>query len=149
MDLNTLLAFPIGFSTSQDDPKWLPIATEASEGYDIHHCGRSAGAIVTLAPREESMVGTGLFVTKSFPKHLAMLVLPRSSTGKRSISVPNSSGLVDRGYVGREIKLMLRNDGAEPQVIEHGERLAQLLFVLCAHPFIRQTPALPEDSAGR
>jgi dUTP diphosphatase len=160
MELDRLLNFRLGFSTHGDDDRWLPAAAEESEGYDIRCClatgaGAGAGAAdappdaLTLGPGEEATVGTGLFVTRTFPKHVAMLVLPRSSTGKRSLTIRNSPGLVDRAYVGREIKLMLRNDGREAQVVAHGERLAQLVFMVCAHPTVERTPPLDPADTGR
>ena len=156
MTLDSLIQFDLGFSTRDDDDRWLPVAADESEGYDVRAClatGLAAGgtppASITLAPGDETTVGTGLFVTQTFPKHVAMLVLPRSSTGKRSLTIRNSPGLVDRAYVGREIMLMLRNDGRTAVVVEHGERIAQLLFVLCAHPVMRRTAPLAAGDAGR
>ncbi len=156
MSLDELLRFDLGFSTHDDDDQWLPSAADESEGYDVRCClatgPSSAGpapASLTLGPGEEATVGTGLYVTRTFPKHVAMLVLPRSSTGKRSITIRNSPGLVDRAYVGREIKLMLRNDGRDSQTVAHGERLAQLVFVLCAHPSGSRTAPLDAAEAGR
>lgn len=156
MMLESLLQFDLGFSTRDDDDRWLPVAADESEGYDVRCClatGPSASGpppeSLTLQPGDEVTVGTGLFVTRTFPKHVAMLVLPRSSTGKRSLTIRNSPGLVDRAYVGREIMLMLRNDGQAPVVLAHGERIAQLLLVLCAHPVIRRTAPLATDEAGR
>ncbi|HET7631182.1 MAG TPA: hypothetical protein VFK16_02575 [Gemmatimonadaceae bacterium] len=154
MDLSQLTDFTLGFSTRDDEDRWLPAAAEDSEGYDVRCCLGVDDAGVTpetieLAPGDEATVGTGLFVTRTFPRHVAMLVLPRSSTGKRSLTLRNSPGLVDRAYVGREIKLMLRNDGRERQVVSHGERIAQLLFVLCAHPAVARTEPLDEAKAGR
>ena len=156
MTLDSLIQFDLGFSTQDGDDRWLPAAAEESEGYDVRCCLATGAAAdgappesITLQPGDEATVGTGLYVTRTFPKHVAMLVLPRSSTGKRSLTIRNSPGLVDRAYVGREIKLMLRNDGREALVVSHGERIAQLLFVLCAHPAVVRTPALDADHAGR
>ncbi len=156
MPLEDLLRFDLGFSTQDDDDRWLPSAADESEGYDVRCClatgPSSAGAppaSLTLHPGDEATVGTGLHVTRTFPKHVAMFVLPRSSTGKRSITIRNSPGLVDRAYVGREIKLMLRNDGREPQTVAHGERLAQLVFVLCAHPAVSRTAPIDAGDTGR
>ncbi len=154
MELDRLTRFEIGFSTYGNDDQWLPVAAEESEGYDVRCCLATGGAApppesITLRPGEEATVGTGLYVTRTFPKHVAMLVLPRSSTGKRSLTIRNSPGLVDRAYVGREIKLMLRNDGREPQTVTHGERLAQLVFVLCAHPGIVRTEPIESADRGR
>ena len=154
MELTDLLDFDLAFSTHADEDRWLPTAAESSEGYDIR-CRLDAGAAggdplpLVLAPGEEATVGTGLFMTRPFPRHVAMLVLPRSSTGKRSITLRNSPGLVDRAYLGREIRLMLRNDGAAEQRLEHGERVAQLVFVLCAHPSISRTAPLDPSAIGR
>lgn len=151
MELDRLMQFELGFSTYGNDDRWLPTAAEESEGYDVRCCLATGDApppeSITLRPGGEATVGTGLYVTRTFPKHVAMLVLPRSSTGKRSLTIRNSPGLVDRAYVGREIKLMLRNDGREPQTVTHGERLAQLLFVLCAHPAMVRTD--PVETADR
>lgn len=154
MTLSDLTQFDLGFSTQDDDDRWLPVAADDSEGYDVRCC-LSAGdrgerpESMTLEPGDEATVGTGLYVTQTFPKHVAMLVLPRSSTGKRNLTIRNSPGLVDRAYVGREIRLMLRNDGRDAQVVTHGERIAQLVFTLCAHPRILRTPALGKAEAGR
>ncbi len=156
MTLDSLIQFDLGFSTRDDDDQWLPTAADESEGYDVRCCLATGPAVsapppesVTLQPGDETTVGSGLFVTRTFPKHVAMLVLPRSSTGKRSLTIRNSPGLVDRAYVGREIKLMLRNDGRVPIVVAHGERIAQLLFVLCAHPVMMRTAPLDADGSGR
>ena len=156
MTLDALIQFDLGFSTHDDDDQWLPAAADESEGYDVRCCLATGPAAssprpesLTLAPGDEATVGTGLFVTRTFPKHVAMLVLPRSSTGKRSLTIRNSPGLVDRAYVGREIMLMLRNDGRAPVVVAHGERIAQLLFVLCAHPVMVRTAPLHAGDAGR
>ncbi|HVB32303.1 MAG TPA: hypothetical protein VNE60_12305 [Gemmatimonadaceae bacterium] len=156
MDLDRLFQFDLGFATQDDDDRWLPTPAEESEGYDVRCCLATTPPApggppesLTLEPGGEVTVGTGLYVTRTFPKHVAMLVLPRSSTGKRSITLRNAPGLVDRAYVGREIKLMLRNDGREAQSIAHGERLAQLLFVLCAHPSVARTAPLDASEAGR
>ena len=156
MTLDALLQFDLGFSTHDDDDRWLPTAAEESEGYDVRcrlaTADEAAGGTppsITLEPGDEITVGTGLCVTRTFPKHIAMFVLPRSSTGKRSLTIRNSPGLVDRAYVGREIKLMLRNDGRGPLVVEHGERIAQLVFVLCAHPVIGRTAPLEAGESGR
>ncbi|MGH7670906.1 MAG: dUTP diphosphatase [Gemmatimonadaceae bacterium] len=156
MMLDSLLQFDLGFSTRDDDDRWLPAAAEESEGYDVRCClatGPSSSnplpESLTLAPGDEATVGTGLFVTRTFPRHVAMLVLPRSSTGKRSLTIRNSPGLVDRAYVGREIMLMLRNDGQAPMDVAHGERIAQLLFVLCAHPVMQRTAPLEPGETGR
>lgn len=152
--LDDLVQFDLGFSTQDNEDRWLPVAAEDSEGYDVRCClpadaGGGRPESIALAPGDETTVGTGLYVTRTFPRHVAMLVLPRSSTGKRSLTIRNSPGLVDRAYVGREIKLMLRNDGREPQVVTHGERIAQLVFVLCAHPRVVRTSPLDAAEAGR
>jgi dUTP diphosphatase len=156
MTLDALLQFDLGFSTHDDDDRWLPAAAEESEGYDVRCRLATAptpadaeAPTITLQPGDEVTVGTGLSVTRTFPKHIAMLVLPRSSTGKRSLTIRNSPGLVDRAYVGREIMLMLRNDGRAPVAVTHGERIAQLLFVVCAHPMVGRTAPLSTGESGR
>ena len=73
-------------------------------------------------------VGTGIAVNmKEAP--MMGLIAARSSLGhKKGIVLSNSVGIIDAGYQG-EITLTLVNRGFDQQVIKHGERVAQLIFL--------------------
>ena len=45
---------------------------------------------------------------------------------KTTLIIPNSPGTIDSDYRG-EIKVILHNIGNEPQEVEHGMRVAQLV----------------------
>lgn len=66
------------------------------------------------------------------PAHLALLILPRSSTfRKKSLIFPHSIGLIDADYCGEadEIMIQVFNFSDTPITIERGEKIAQGLFV--------------------
>ena len=96
--------------------------TKASAGMDIR---ANLEEIVTLKPLERKLIPTGLFI--ELPEGYEAQIRPRSGLAiKKGISVLNSPGTIDADYRG-EILVALYNQGTEPQSIEHGERIAQML----------------------
>jgi dUTP pyrophosphatase len=92
-------------------------------GLDLH-----ASEAAHIGPGERWQVGTGVAV--EIPEGHAGLVLPRSGMARRhGISVVNSPGLIDSGYRGEIMVLLLNNDPAEVFRIEPGDRIAQLVVV--------------------
>ena len=87
---------------------------------------------ITLNPMERGLVKTGLFM--ELPAGFEAQVRPRSGLAlKKGITVLNSPGTIDADYRG-EVCVILVNLGAEPFVVERGERIAQL--VLARHEVI-------------
>jgi dUTP pyrophosphatase len=111
-------------------------------GFDLH-----AAESARVDPGERASVGTGLAL--AIPEGLAGLVLPRSGLALRhGITTLNAPGLIDPGYRG-EVGVILHNAGAEPYVVEPGDRIAQLLLVPCATPATRMVDALREGGDDR
>ena len=82
---------------------------------------------VTLQPGERAIVPTGFAI--GLPEGFAALVVPRSGlAAKHGITVVNGPGLIDSGYRG-ELMVILLNTGSEPFAIERGDRIAQLLVL--------------------
>lgn len=80
---------------------------------------------VTLNPGERKLIPTGLFI--ELPEDCEAQIRPRSGLAfKHGITVLNSPGTIDPDYRG-EIKVLLVNLSNEPFVIEHGERIAQMV----------------------
>lgn len=104
-------------------PNPLPAyATSGSSGMDIR---AHLPAPQTLAPLERTLVPTGLFV--ELPDGYEMQVRPRSGLAiKQGITCLNTPGTIDADYRG-EIKIILINLSADPQVIHPGDRIAQLV----------------------
>jgi dUTP pyrophosphatase len=120
----------------------LPVyAREGDAGLDL-----AAAAPVTLEPGSRELVSTGLRV--AIPAGYAGLVMPRSGLALRSgVTVLNAPGLIDSGYRG-EIGVLLVNHGAQPVVIQRGERIAQLVIQPVARAQLVEVRELPESLRG-
>lgn len=97
-------------------------ATKGSSGMDI----RAALDIpVTLKPLQRTLVPTGLFV--EIPPGYEIQIRPRSGLAiKQGITCLNTPGTIDSDYRG-EIKIILINLSSEEQLIDHGDRIAQMI----------------------
>lgn len=79
-----------------------------------------------LAPGGRAAVPTGLAV--AVPAGFAGLVVPRSGLARRhGVTVANAPGLIDAGYRG-ELIVLLVNLGDAPHRVEPGDRVAQLVI---------------------
>ena len=98
-------------------------ATPGSSGMDLR---ANLSASLTIAPLERMMVPTGLFL--EIPNGYEAQVRPRSGLAiKQGLTCLNSPGTIDADYRG-ELKLILINLSGQAQVIEHGDRIAQMVF---------------------
>lgn len=111
----------------------LPVrATATSAGYDVHYTPKPLwiggdNPLATINPGEVVALGTSLAF--EMPSDVAMLVLPRSGlASRRKLRPANTPGLVDSDYRG-ELIVMMENFGDEMQVIQPGDRIAQLVFI--------------------
>jgi dUTP pyrophosphatase len=101
---------------------------------------------VALEPGARALVPTGIAV--AIPVGYAGLVTPRSGLAVRhGLTVLNGPGLVDSGYRG-ELKVTLVNLGAEPAVLERGDRIAQLVIVPVETQELTPVTELPESARG-
>jgi dUTP pyrophosphatase len=74
---------------------------------------------------ERQMIPTGLFI--ELPQGFEVQVRPRSGLAiKQGLTCLNTPGTIDSDYRG-EIKILLINLSGELQVIQHGDRIAQLV----------------------
>ena len=81
---------------------------------------------ITLKPLERALIPTGIYL--DIPEGYEIQVRPRSGLAlKRGLTVLNTPGSVDSNYTG-EIGVILVNLSNEEQIIEPGERIAQLVF---------------------
>ena len=81
-------------------------------------------AACEIYPGEQKLVDTGVAV--KIPRGFAGFIFNRSSQGKRGITIPHSVGVIDADYRGN-LKVLLKNIGEDPYVIEVGDRIAQLV----------------------
>ena len=92
-------------------------------GADMYAC---LDAPVLIAPGKSVFVPTGL--SMEIPQGYAGLIYARSGLAcKRGLAPANKVGVVDSDYRG-EFMIVLHNHSNEPQTIDHGERIAQLVI---------------------
>jgi dUTP pyrophosphatase len=102
-----------------------------------------------LAPGERASIRTGVAV--EIPDGQAGLVLPRSGlAAKHGIALVNAPGLIDAGYRGEIIVLLLNTDRSVCFELAAGDRIAQLVLVRVETPEIVEVEelALSERGAG-
>ena len=81
----------------------------------------------TLKPGERVGVPTGIAI--ALPTGYAAWVTPRSGLALRSgVSVVNSPGLIDAGYRGEIVAILINLDPTAEFTIRHGDRIAQLVI---------------------
>jgi len=98
-------------------------ATQGSSGLDLR---AFIPTPVQLAPLERVLIPTGLHI--AMPNHLEAQVRPRSGLAiKQGLTCLNTPGTIDADYRG-EIKVILINLSNEIQVIQDGDRIAQIVF---------------------
>jgi dUTP pyrophosphatase len=98
--------------------------TEGAAGADVRASLENKDTL-KIAPGQRVLVPTGL--SMEIPVGYEVQVRPRSGMSfKTSLMVVNSPGTVDSDYRG-EVKVILGNLGSEDQVINHGDRIAQLV----------------------
>lgn len=103
---------------------------------------------VWLEPGARAKVRTGLAV--AIPEGHAGFVVPRSGLAARlGLSIVNSPGIIDAGYRGELLVLLLNTDPSEPIELEAGERIAQLLVVPVALPQVVVVEELPAAADAR
>jgi dUTP pyrophosphatase len=94
-------------------------------GADIRAC-LGPGEQLLIKPGERVLVPTGLAM--EIPQGFEIQVRPRSGLSyKTGLMVVNSPGTIDSDYRG-ELKIILGNLGLIEELIEHGDRVAQLLL---------------------
>jgi len=97
--------------------------TEFSSGLDLRANLQNS---ITLDPLERVLVPTGLFI--ELPEGFEAQIRPRSGlAAKHGITVLNTPGTIDADYRG-ELKVILVNLSNESFVINHGERICQMVI---------------------
>ena len=99
-------------------------ATECAAGADLYAlCDED----IKILPGETVTVHTG--IAMEIPGGIAGFVFARSSlASKRGLAPANKVGVIDSDYRG-EIMVTLYNHSGAEQIIERGERIAQIVFM--------------------
>jgi len=118
-------------------------ATPQSAGVDLR--ADIPGGIV-LEPLGRAMVPTGLYL--EIPAGYEAQVRPRSGlAAKKGVTVLNSPGTIDADYRG-EVGVILINLSGEPQTIEPGERICQMVIARHEQPEVIEVTELSDTERG-
>lgn len=117
--------------------------TEEAAGADLYAC---LEAPVTIQPGQSAFVPTGLAL--EVPKGCAGLIYARSGMAcKRGLAPANKVGVIDSDYRG-EIRVVLLNHGQQEQIVQSGERIAQLIITPVLTPAYAETEDLTDTDRG-
>ena len=118
-------------------------ATSHSAGMDLR---ANLDSPVTLKPLERALIPTGLFI--ELPVGYEAQIRPRSGLAvKHGISVLNSPGTIDADYRG-EIRVVLVNLSNNEFIINHGERICQMVVAKHATVEWQETNELEASERG-
>ncbi|HKW73917.1 MAG TPA: dUTP diphosphatase [Terriglobales bacterium] len=90
-------------------------------GYDVYACFR-----IIIPPRSHAAVPTGIAIECSSGTGEAMGALLRDKSSMASRRLVLTGGVIDAGYRG-EIKVLIENLGDTSQVINAGDKIANLI----------------------
>jgi dUTP pyrophosphatase len=118
-------------------------ATDGSSGMDIR---ANLDEPVLVEPLERTLIPTGLFV--ELPQGYEAQIRPRSGLAiKQGLTCLNSPGTIDADYRG-EIKIILINLSRENHVINHGDRIAQMVIHKVEKALLVEVEILNETERG-
>ncbi|MGN6507895.1 MAG: dUTP diphosphatase [Chitinophaga sp.] len=118
-------------------------ATADAAGMDLRANLETA---LTLQPLERTLVPTGLFM--ELPAGFEAQVRPRSGLAiKQGLTLLNTPGTIDADYRG-EIKVIMINLSNEPQTIQHGDRIAQMVIAPFVQATLAEVPELSDTARG-
>ena len=119
-------------------------ATPGAAGLDLRAC---VDAPMVIEPGTTHLVKTGMAVHLADPGYAA-LILPRSGLGhKHGIVLGNLVGLIDADYQG-PVMVSLWNRGQNPQTVQPGDRIAQLVFMPVVRAGFRIVSEFEESARG-
>lgn len=134
---------PIHVKLLRPGAKLPTYGSDGAAGADLYAC---LDAPVTIAPGETVFLPTGIAL--EVPAGCAGLVYARSGLAcKRGLAPANKVGVVDSDYRG-EINVVLHNHGSQPQTVENGERVAQLLITPVLTPRYEPWETLSDTARG-
>lgn len=143
----TAAAPVLRFLRLADNPD-LPLpeyATQGAAGFDFRACV-PADAPVTITPGGRALISSGFAV--AVPPGWELQVRPRSGLAvKHGVTVVNAPGTVDSDYRGT-VGICLINHGAEPFIVNRGDRIAQGVVAAAAQASMLEVESLDETERG-
>lgn len=113
---------------------------------------------ITIGPDQVELIPTGISIYIEDPNYAAV-ILPRSGLGhKKGLVLGNGTGLIDSDYQGQIMVSALNRNSeivpvpmlqamvTDPIVISPGDRIAQLMFVPVALPYLEEVESFQDTS---
>ena len=117
--------------------------TEGSSGMDLMAFIENN---IIIAPNTSALIPTGLSV--AVPDDCEIQIRPRSGlAAKSNISVLNTPGTIDSDYRG-ELKVILFNHSNKEFVVNHNDRIAQMVLVPVLKIDFEEVDILPDTLRG-
>lgn len=118
--------------------------TPYAAGADLYAC---LDAPVTVQPGQTVMIPLGFAM--ELPEGYAGFVFARSGlAAKRDLAPANKVGVIDSDYRG-ECMVPIHNHGEKPQMIEPGERIAQMAVMPYLAVRFLETEVLSDTARGK
>lgn len=118
-------------------------ATADAAGMDLR---ANLEAPITMQPLERTLVPTGLYM--ELPSGYEAQIRPRSGLAiKQGLTLLNTPGTIDADYRG-EIKIIMINLSNEPQTIQHGDRIAQMVIAPFLQAKLEEVKELTDTERG-
>ncbi len=118
-------------------------ATAHAAGMDLAACLEEP---VEIAPFTTALIPTGLSI--ELPQGLEAQLRPRSGLAlKHMISLPNAPATIDADYRG-EVRVILVNYGKKPFIVQHGDRIAQMVVARYEHVQLEEVGVLSQTERG-
>ena len=115
--------------------------SQEAAGADLYACLEEK---IVIEPGASVFVPTGLAM--EIPQGHAGLIYARSGLAcKRGLAPANKVGVIDSDYRG-EFIVVLHNHGSQPQEIDHGERIAQLVITPVFTPGFAEVTELTDTT---
>ena len=125
------------------DAKLPSYGSQDAAGADLYACVQEP---VTVAPGDTAWIPTGIAL--EVPKGCAGLIYARSGLAcKRGLAPANKVGVVDSDYRG-EVVVVLHNHSDQPQTVQPGERIAQLVITPVLTPAYEEVTELSSSERG-
>ena len=125
-------------------PTWESVN---SAGADLYAClSDEQMPVVQINPGEPVMISVGIR-TEFAPGHVALIHARSGLAAKKGLAPANKVGVIDADYRG-EWFVALHNHSNNIQIIEDGDRIAQVLFQEIEHPTFEEVEELSETERG-
>ena len=117
--------------------------SSGAAGADLYACLEE---MVRIEPGETTFIPTG--IAMEIPAGYAGLAYARSGLAcKQDLAPANKVGVIDSDYRG-EFMIALHNHGREVRIVEHGERIAQLVITPVFTPGFIEVTELSDTKRG-